>query len=144
MRRLRATGRSADERIVYADSSALVKLVVVEPESDALAAYLGEPLPRLVTSRIALVEVTRAVRLADDSEEMAREVKRLLEACDLVEVSGTLLRTAANAASERVRTLDAVHLASVMRVEPDVVIVYDRRLAEASAAAGFAVASPGR
>jgi predicted nucleic acid-binding protein len=141
---LSATARSADERLLYADSSALVKLVIAEPESQNLAAYLGEPLPRLLTSRIAVVEVTRAVRLADGSEEMADEVGRLLEACDLVEVSAALLRTAAGLGSERVRSLDAVHLASVMRVAPDEVIVYDLRLAEATAAAGFAVVSPGR
>ena len=137
-----ATVQSAEERVLYVDSSALVKLVVAEPESEHLVAYLGEPPPRLLTSEIALVEVTRAVRVADD--ELVDEASRVLAACEFVEVRASLLRTAASLASERVRALDAVHLASVLRVEPDEVIVYDRRLAEAAAEAGFAVVSPGR
>lgn len=138
------TAQSADERLLYADSSALVKLVVAEPESAALSAYLGEPLPRLLTSRIAVVEVTRAVKLADGTAEAAADTERLLGACDLVDLTAALLRTAAGLASASVRSLDAVHLASVMLVQPDEVIVYDRRLAEAAAAAGFTVVDPGR
>lgn len=138
-----ATDQNADT-IVYADSSALVKLVVVEPESEDLADYLGDPLPRLLTSAIALVEVTRAVRLYNDTDEMRDEVRWLLEGCDLVDVSPALLRTAAGLGSALVRTLDAIHLASILRVEPHEVIVYDQRLAHAAATAGFAVVSPGR
>lgn len=138
------TAQSADERLLYADSSALVKLVVAEPESAALSAYLGEPLPRLLTSRIAVVEVARAVKLADGTAEAAADTERLLGACDLVDLTAALLRTAAGLASASVRSLDAVHLASVMLVQPDEVIVYDRRLAEAAAAAGFTVVDPGR
>jgi uncharacterized protein len=141
---LSATVPDAEAEVLYADSSALVKLVVEEPESEHLLAYLGEPLPTLVTSGIAVVEVTRAVRLYNDTRQMRDEVRSLLDACGLVEVSPALLRRAANLGSERMRALDSVHLASIMRVQPDKVIVYDQRLAEASAAAGFAVVSPGR
>jgi predicted nucleic acid-binding protein len=140
---LSATEQTADERLVYADSSALVKLVVAEPESPALAEYLGEPLPRLLTSRIAVVEVMRAVRLGDGTAEASADAERLLGACDLVDLTAGLLRTAAGLTSAWVRSLDAVHLASVMRVDPDVVVVYDRRLAEAADAAGFVVVAPG-
>ena len=47
--------------MVYLDSSALVKLVVLEPESRALRAYLrGEP--QRVSCGLARTEVLRAVR----------------------------------------------------------------------------------
>ena len=41
------------------------------------------------------------------------------------------------------RSLDAIHLASGLRVARDQMIVYDRRLQHAAHAAGLAVAHPG-
>lgn len=45
-------------RVVYLDSSAIVKLVVREPESDALRRYLRNRQP-LVSSNLARAEVMR-------------------------------------------------------------------------------------
>jgi predicted nucleic acid-binding protein len=42
-----------------------------------------------------------------------------------------------------VRALDAIHLASALRVGAREMLVYDRRLAEAASAAGLQVLSPG-
>jgi uncharacterized protein len=61
----------------------------------------------------------------------------------LVEVSATVLRTAAGLASAQLRSLDAIHLASALRVAPHEVIAYDRRLREAAEAAGLQASSPG-
>lgn len=99
--------------------------------------------PTLATSRIALVEVSRATRLANPAPEVAREAERLLSACMLVEVSDGVLRAAAELASATVRTLDAIHLASAVRIEADELVAYDRRLSAAAADRGLAVASPG-
>src|SRR5918996_2816492 len=131
------------EPLVYADSSALVKLVIEEPESDALGDYLAADEPALATSRIALVEVMRATSIANPNPEMRAEAERLLASCLLVDVSDGLLRAAARLTSRRVRALDAVHLASAQRVDPDAMIVYDRRLRDAAIAVGFLVAHPG-
>ena len=48
------------ERAVYLDSSAIVKLVVREPESAALRRYLRRKRP-LLTSALARTEVARAL-----------------------------------------------------------------------------------
>ena len=48
------------DRATYLHSSALVKLIVVEPETAALRTYLRGR-QRLVSSALARVEVTRAV-----------------------------------------------------------------------------------
>jgi predicted nucleic acid-binding protein len=53
-----------------------------------------------------------------------------------------LLRHARRLASVRVRTLAAIHLATAAYVEPDAVLVYDRRLAEACTAEGHVVTAP--
>jgi uncharacterized protein len=137
------TEPAAERPLVYADSSALVKLVIKESESAALAAYIDKVNPTLATSRIALVEVVRAVGLASPGPEARDEATRGVEACLLVDVTDVLLRSAAALASLTVRTLDAIHLASAQRVGADEVLVYDARLREAAAAVGFSTASPG-
>ena len=133
---------SAEPRLTYADSSALVKLVIEERESEALERHLADG-PTLATSRIALVEVTRATALANPAREVAEAARRVLESCLLVEVSDAILRAAADLASASIRTLDALHLASALRVEPDEVVAYDQRLLAAARERGLVGASPG-
>lgn len=97
----------------------------------------------LVTSRIALVEVPRATALANPAPEVERETERLLTSCMLMNVSDGLLRSAAGLTSRVVRTLDAIHLASALRIDPDEFIAYDQRLASAAAERGITVLTPG-
>lgn len=127
--------------LLYADSSALVKLLVEEPESEALEAHLAGSGASLVTSRIALVEVPRAVGIANP--HAVGEASRLLDSCLLVDVSDGLLRDAAALASREVRTLDAIHLATAERVDPDDLLTYDRRLAREARKRGLRVLNPG-
>jgi predicted nucleic acid-binding protein len=87
--------------------------------------------------------VTRATSIANPSPEARAETERLLASCLLVDVSDGLLRAAARLTSRQVRALDAVHLASAERVDPDAILVYDRRLQDAARSAGFVVAHPG-
>ncbi len=126
----------------YVDSSALVKLVIEEPESEDLERHLsGEVVP--ATSRLALVEVPRAARIANPSEEIQQEAQRLLAACLLVDVSEHLLRSAAPLASREVRTFDAIHLATALYIDADELIAYDHRLLDAAQAHGLQIAAPG-
>lgn len=119
----------------------MVKLVIEEPESAALDHHLAHG-QVLATSRIAVVEVTRATAIANPTAEARRETERLLASCMLVDVTDALLRRASELASAKVRTLDALHLASALRIEADELLAYDRRLTEAAAERGLAVASP--
>lgn len=97
----------------------------------------------LATSGIALVEVPRATGLANPTPEVKEEAERLLASCMLIAVTDELLRAAAELASASIRTLDAIHLASALRVEPVELVAYDRRLTAAGAECGLSVASPG-
>lgn len=119
-----------------------MKLVIEERESASLERHLGDE-PTLATSRIALVEVPRATALANPAPEVQEEAARLLASCVLVDVTDGVLRAAAGLASAAVRTLDAVHLASAVRIEADELVAYDRRLVAAAAERGLAVSSPG-
>jgi predicted nucleic acid-binding protein len=116
-------------------------LVIEERETVALERHLDGDFV-LATSRVAIVEVSRATMLANPSEEVREEVDRLLGSCMLVAVSTQLLRAAREVASAVVRTLDAIHLASALRIQADELLAYDHRLLAAARAHGLHVATP--
>lgn len=120
-----------------------MKLVVDEPESADLSAHLRSDDAVIATSSLALVEVPRATSIANPSPEVQSETARLLESCLLIEVGNPLLRSAAALTSVELRTLDAIHLASAVELEPDELVTYDRRLAEAARRLGLPVSHPG-
>ncbi len=117
--------------------------MIEEPESEALAAHLTEGGRALASSRIVLVEVPRATRIANPAPEVSAETRRLLESCLLVDVSRGLLQAAATLTSHDVRTLDAIHLATARQVGVDEMLVYDERLGQAARNAGLVVSHPG-
>jgi len=118
-----------------------VKLIIEEEESAALERHLAHG-PIIATSRISTVEVPRASALANPAREIRVETDRLLASCMLVAVSTELLRAASQLTSASVRTLDAIHLASALRIEADELVAYDRRLLGAATEHGLAVATP--
>jgi predicted nucleic acid-binding protein len=126
----------------YLDASALVKLIVAEPESGALRRYLGER-PRIISSRIAEVELRRAVARQDEIDAGDR-VSSLIATVELLELDAEVARRAGELNPATLRTLDAIHLASALAIAPelDAVVAYDTRLAVAARAAGLAVVAP--
>lgn len=129
---------------LYLDSSALVKLVVRETESDSLRRFLRRRrTDGRVTSALARVEVIRAVLAGGPPAlQMAR---RQLTRLDQISLSTELLDRAADlSAGVTLRSLDAIHLAAAQMVggELRAVITYDRRMAEAALGLGLTVESP--
>ena len=128
--------------MVYLDSSAIVKLVVSEPESSALRRYLAGHADR-VSSGLARVEVIRALRRTPDSHAQVHRAASVLERIALVAVDEPLLNDAAAIEPRQLRSLDAVHLATALSLDGlDAVVTYDRRLGAAAAAAGLEVVFP--
>jgi len=125
----------------YLDSSAIVKLVVQEPESDALRKYLRRRRP-LVSSALARTEVLRT--LLPRGEEALAAGRRILGQLDLVRVNDRVLNAAGVTQPPDLRSLDAIHLATADRVRDDLggIVTYDERLAAAAEALGFRVAAP--
>lgn len=64
---------------------------------------------------------------------------------DIVEITPPVLADAASVPPPRLRTLDAIHLATALDLGEtvDVLLSYDKLLVEASRAAGLNVAAPG-
>ena len=115
-----------------------------EPESDALSRFVTETKPQLASSALAVVELLRAVRIADRSGVGTVRTRIRLDETLLIEVDRDLLDDAVTFTSAHVRSLDAIHLASAVRVGAKQMIVYDRRLGEVAEAAGIEVLQPGR
>lgn len=99
--------------------------------------------PVLTTSKHSLVEVSRAAALSRPGAATQRECERLLSSCALVDVSESVLKSAAGLTSHSIRSLDAIHLASALLSKPDALLAYDRRLIEAARAKGLKVLHPG-
>ena len=128
-------------RATYLDSSAIVKLVVAEPESQALRAHLRRRRP-LVSSALARTEVLRALLPAGGiAMSRSREVLRRL---DLVRINDRVLDMAGTLEPAQVRSLDAIHLATAQLLGEDLaqVVTYDDRMAEAARSLGLKTTSP--
>jgi len=127
--------------VVYLDSSALVKLVVAEPESRALRGYLRREQER-VSCALARTEILRAVRPAGATA--LERARRLLRRVHLIRLDDALLDAAGMLEPTAIRSLDAIHLAAAQLVAPTLtaVVTYDRRMADAAASLGFAVEAP--
>lgn len=63
----------------------------------------------------------------------------------LLAIVDDIIRSAASMEPARLRSLDAIHLATALMLEPELtaVVTYDTRMQEAAAALGMPVAAPG-
>jgi len=127
--------------VLYLDSSAIVKLVVREPETAELVKAIHAD-PDVVSSHIAWTEVVIATRRAGRSTARAEGI---LDGIALVPVDDAILRGAATLGPNDLRTLDAIHLATAVSLRPDVgtIVTYDVRQARAASALGLEVWAPG-
>jgi predicted nucleic acid-binding protein len=99
--------------------------------------------PRLISSRLGAVEAERAVRRV--SPLPGAELREVLDTVDLIELSPPLMARAGALTPAELRTLDAIHLATLLLLGPaDLdVVTYDDRLATAARQHGFTVLQPG-
>jgi len=127
----------------YADTSALVKLAVLEAETGALRTWLATGQSDLATSDLARTELLRAVRRAAPSA--AGAARDVLSRIMLISATAEILDDAARLDPVELRSLDAVHLASALALGDDLegLITYDDRLGDAARALGVPVLAPG-
>ena len=132
---------SAERRLTYVDSSAIVKLAVAEPESAALRRFLSRRQP-LVTSALARTEVARA--LMPSGPEAVSRGEEVLRRIELVRLNDRVLSAAGRMRPAELRSLDAIHLASAGVLGSSIkwIVTYDERMADAGTAAGWLVAAP--
>ena len=131
--------------ICYLDTSAAMKLLVEESESEALAGHLMTPLgpaaERVLVAAWLLHTELHCAANRHPADIDLESVGTVLETVSLIDVTRGDLLTA-GALPGRLRSNDAVHLAVALRVGADQMLTYDADLAEASAGAGLTVVQP--
>lgn len=129
---------------VYIDSSALLKLVLSEPESAALAQALSR-WPDRVSSVLLPIECRRIVLRAGNPAEVVEKLEQELGSVTLIRLEEPIRKLAGTIGPPRLRSLDAIHLASALSIGdyPEAFVTYDERLAEAAREAGLNVLMPG-
>ena len=129
--------------MIYLDSAAVVKLVHAEAGSHALRTWL-DARAHLGWISSALVEVEAFRALARHSPAAVERLPSVLDVIDLVELDAGIRTLAQAVAPPTVRSLDAIHVATALRVIGQLAsfVTYDKRLAEAAVLAGLTVDMP--
>jgi predicted nucleic acid-binding protein len=126
--------------LAYLDSSAIVKLVLVEPGSLAMHRWYVEA-DRVITSRVGVIETHRTAM------RRTYEGARLVDVLDLLEIfelDEDVAMRAVKVEPPALRTLNAIHIATALAIGPtlDAFVTYDDRQADAARAAGLPVVRP--
>jgi predicted nucleic acid-binding protein len=129
--------------VTYADTSALVKLVVSEPESAALSAYLSAVIDRTTSSELTIAELLRTTIRADGDTAAAALLLRQLDLLAVDEASLWRAGRMPSPVGTFLRSADAIHLAAAADLGETEFLTYDRRQAQAAAERGFTVVAPG-
>jgi predicted nucleic acid-binding protein len=124
----------------YFDSSAIVKLSQLEPESQPLIDFLDRHEIEASTSIVSEVEVMRTLRRSGlDDDQPVRSFY-------LLQLDEDVRREAVRLGSPLLRSIDAIHIATALAIEDGQLefVTYDDRQADAARAAGLRVVQPGR
>jgi len=130
------------DRAIYLDSSAIVKLAVSEKESAALRRYLRGRVP-LVVIALARAEVSRALLpLGPSAVQRGHDVLGRLE---LIRVSDRILLEAGSLLPADLRSLDAIHLATMRQLGASLrrLVTYDSRMSSVVLRLGIPAVAPG-
>ena len=117
--------------VYYFDSSAILKLVVNEPESEALVEWMVQKAPGaepvFYSSDLATTEVLIACRRLEIDQKTAEQI---LGNFQLLTIPTARFRAAGKLANTSLRSLDALHLSAAMSLgsELEALVTYDKRM----------------
>ena len=129
--------------MIYLDSSALVKLILIEPESSPLRRWLSDNGGQsMVSSTLHRAEVARAVWRYEPAA--LPQCYRIMRRVQRVGMTVDLLDTAATTPPQILRSSDAIHLATALTIKRDLMafVAYDKRLLAAASDLGLPTACP--
>ena len=131
--------------LLYLDSSAIVKFVLAEPETDALEKLLTG-WPERISSILARMEVLRAVHRVGAREAVYRRAESVVARIGLVGIDAAVLNLAEDLELQELRTPEAIHLATALPVREarGRLGSYNTRLSRVATSSGIPVLAPGR
>lgn len=128
-------------KAVYVDTSALARVLLDEPDKQVIQRNLAK-FDKRVASRLLRVELRR-VGLR---RELLDRVHTLVSDVSLIPIDNQILTAAETLTPPVVGTLDAIHLATAMRLsregQLDALMTYDKQLADGAREHGLEVLSP--
>jgi predicted nucleic acid-binding protein len=134
--------------IIYCDSSALLKRVLEEPKSAPLENFLAECIAEdhgLVSSAVTWIEMNRAIRARRaylDPRLWIDFERTALSGIRELPLDPPTMSLARRVGSPALRSLDAIHLATAIQADVDVMLTYDSRLGEVANEMGIETSSP--
>jgi predicted nucleic acid-binding protein len=136
--------------LIYLDSAAAVKLIHAEADSAALRDFLDERSDiEWASSSLVEIETYRALVRATEPAGMPHVINQFHALLDLIvriEIDSGIRILAQTVTPPSVRSLDAIHLATGLRLRDQgrltTFVTYDKRLAEAASAASLTVNMP--
>lgn len=139
-------------RVAYVDTSALGRILLNEPDKVAIELVLEE-IDEVASSRLLWIELRRLARryearaaAAGEPRETQQVAEELLRPIAAIPLEESLLTSTEIIPPASVATLDAIHLATAVHlaaVSPlDVIVTYDRQLAEGAREHGLKVLAP--
>ena len=128
---------------LYVETSAAAKLLIEEPESEALARFLEAAVERDSALVSSLVLETELRRLAVRWSLPQGAVSEVLRRFDLLLPDRAVYRDAGLLAGAHLRSLDALHVAAALRLNAAGMLSYDARRGDAARSVGLEVIAPG-
>ncbi len=128
--------------IIYLESSAATKLVLAEAETQAMKSFLDAYSAdgyAIVSSALLETELRRAALRAGATQS---SVTQVLDRLDLIDVDRATFAAAGLLPDAALRSLDALHIASALRVGARLFVSYDERQSAAASASGLHVVAP--
>ena len=129
--------------LYYADTSAVIKLLVKESNSTAFAEFYDANADAdWVSSALLRIELVRAVTRTRPG--LLPDARDLLTAFSYIAIDDDIVEAAMNEPDRGLRSLDAIHLATARIVADDLdaIATYDDRLIKAAADAGLECVHP--
>ena len=129
-------------KLWYLDTSAVMKLIAQEKESDALDEAILAESPELFSSTLLETELRRACRFLPEIQPHI--IEDVIESMSIFEIDRSIFRVAGMLPGTHLRSLDAIHIAAALLGGCTTMVTYDHRMADAAEEAGLPVLSPGR
>lgn len=128
--------------MIYVDSSVALATLQSEGRRPADALWDGP----CIASRLTDLEVRVRVAARHPGAAVSDAVERLLARIEWIEISGLTMSLLYQSPPAGLRTLDAIHLATLEFINRELGVAalatYDARLARAAATLGFEVVAP--
>lgn len=126
----------------YVDTSAFAKLVVIEPESEAMRAWWTAHHDDCVSSDLLRTEAMRVAALV--SPAAVASMQTAIRTISIFSLDSALFTAAGTIGPATLRSLDALHLCSALLFGDELtgIVAYDQRLLAAASLHGISTISP--